>query len=216
MSECDDISQSEDLDKAVPFHQLLDVSAGKAKAELAHKGAMSQRQRPSTESLRRAVSSNSSMEANNTGEADSDGNDDDTPKQSPTRNPPNAILIQQQQMLLKSPIRQTHVEQQQDYANLILQPPPALRDQKPVPKEVPSQQLHRQGGVPLPGMSPPSSLGATNIGGQTLADQLKSRLEERRKSKEEIPGNSGGGNFVPDNVASDIQEAVKVANENGK
>ena len=36
VSEAEDFSISEDFDKLIPFHQLLDVSAGKAKAELAH------------------------------------------------------------------------------------------------------------------------------------------------------------------------------------
>ena len=48
-------SAKEELDQAVPFHQLLDVSANKAKAELAHKGILSQRQRPSQEALRATV-----------------------------------------------------------------------------------------------------------------------------------------------------------------
>lgn len=48
-------SAKEELDKAVPFHTLLDISANKSKAELAHKGILSQRQRPSTEALRASV-----------------------------------------------------------------------------------------------------------------------------------------------------------------
>ena len=48
-------SAKEELDQAVPFHTLLDVSANKSKAELAHKGILSQRQRPSQEALRATV-----------------------------------------------------------------------------------------------------------------------------------------------------------------
>ena len=48
-------SAKEELDQAVPFHTLLDVSANKSKAELAHKGILSQRQRPSQEALRASV-----------------------------------------------------------------------------------------------------------------------------------------------------------------
>ena len=53
----------EELDNAIPFHTLLDVSANKSKAQLAHKGTLGQRHRPSAEALRasvmrRSVSSN--------------------------------------------------------------------------------------------------------------------------------------------------------------
>ncbi len=55
ISECDDTSQQDDLDRLIPFHKLLDVSPNKSRAELAHKGGMSQRNRPSTEALRTAI-----------------------------------------------------------------------------------------------------------------------------------------------------------------
>lgn len=45
----------EELDKAVPFHSLLDVSANRSRAELAHKGLLSSRHRPSQEALRAAM-----------------------------------------------------------------------------------------------------------------------------------------------------------------
>jgi len=45
----------EELDKAIPFHSLLDVSANKSRAELAHKGLLSSRHRPSQEALRAAM-----------------------------------------------------------------------------------------------------------------------------------------------------------------
>ena len=48
-------SAKEELDEAVPIHTLLDVSANRSKAELAHKCLLSQRQRPSTEALRATV-----------------------------------------------------------------------------------------------------------------------------------------------------------------
>ena len=41
-----------DFSSIIPPHSLLDVSASKSKAELAHKGLLSSRQRPSTEALR--------------------------------------------------------------------------------------------------------------------------------------------------------------------
>ena len=60
ISECEDASQhsnmdSESFDRLIPFHKLLDVSPNRSKAELAHKGALSQRQRPSTDALRTAI-----------------------------------------------------------------------------------------------------------------------------------------------------------------
>lgn len=63
ISECEDTSQhsnmadmdSESFDRLIPFHQLLDVSPNRSKAELAHKGALKERQRPSTEALRTAI-----------------------------------------------------------------------------------------------------------------------------------------------------------------
>ena len=48
-------SAKEELDAAVPFHTLLDVSANRSRAELAHKGTLMQRQRPSQEALRATV-----------------------------------------------------------------------------------------------------------------------------------------------------------------
>ena len=64
ISECEDTSHhssnmanmdSESFDRLIPFHKLLDVSPNRSKAELAHKGALSQRQRPSTDALRTAI-----------------------------------------------------------------------------------------------------------------------------------------------------------------
>ena len=60
-TELEDISISssgplkDELDKLFPFHKLLDVSAGKSKAELAHKGAMSQRTKPTSDALRTSI-----------------------------------------------------------------------------------------------------------------------------------------------------------------
>ena len=65
ISECEDTSQhsnisntmnsEESFDRLIPFHTLLDVSPNRSKAELAHKGALSQRQRPSADALRTAI-----------------------------------------------------------------------------------------------------------------------------------------------------------------
>ncbi len=67
--------------------------------------------------------------------------------------------------------------------------------------------------------------------GQFPTDQLKTRLEERRRSREgpeavtspvagtKMMTSSGGSNpssFVPESIAVDIQRAVQVANESSK
>ncbi len=63
----------------------------------------------------------------------------------------------------------------------------------------------------LPGVGPVGGVSGT------LAEQLRSRLDERRKSKDDepipVPDSAG---FVPENLATDIQKAVKLANENSK
>ena len=61
----DSLDPSDILDRAVPPHELLDVSAGRCKAELAHKGTMSLRSRPSSEALRSAVMRRSVSAASN-------------------------------------------------------------------------------------------------------------------------------------------------------
>lgn len=50
----------------------------------------------------------------------------------------------------------------------------------------------------------------------TLADQLRTRLEERRKSKEEDQPQQQQSAFVPESIAADIQKAVKMANDTSK
>ena len=59
-------------------------------------------------------------------------------------------------------------------------------------------------------------------------DQLKTRLEERRRSREgaeavtspvgapKMMTSSPGSSFVPESIAVDIQRAVQVANESSK
>ena len=56
----------EELDKAIPFHSLLDVSANRSRAELAHKGLLSSRHRPSQEALRAAMLRKSISHASST------------------------------------------------------------------------------------------------------------------------------------------------------
>ena len=45
----------EELDSAIPFHILLDVSANRSRARLAHKGMLTTRHRPSEESFSKAT-----------------------------------------------------------------------------------------------------------------------------------------------------------------
>ena len=45
----------EELDNAIPFHILLDVSANRSRAKLAHKGMLTSRHRPSEESFSKAT-----------------------------------------------------------------------------------------------------------------------------------------------------------------
>ena len=102
-------------------------------------------------------------------------------------------------------------------------PPNPGRDQKPKSPESgsattsPSGRPLPKGAVTMPGMSPTGPAvvrSPSGPGAASLAAQLKSRLEERRRSKEGPEVATGGG--VPDNIAADIQQAVRVANENGK
>ena len=54
----------EELDRAVPPHELLDVSASKAKAELATRGGLAGRQLPSSKKGSGGLSSSSSVSLN--------------------------------------------------------------------------------------------------------------------------------------------------------
>ena len=44
-----------ELDNAIPFHMLLDISPNRSRAKLAHKGMLTTRHRPSEKSLRGAI-----------------------------------------------------------------------------------------------------------------------------------------------------------------
>lgn len=112
-------------------------------------------------------------------------------------------------------LRQQPQENETTYVNLAA--PQVNRAQKPQqshvdqsPPSLPPAEAKPnipRGGVPMPGMGMP---GNNSVVGSSLADQLKSRLEERRKSRE------GEQPFLPDSIAADIQHAVQVANENGE
>ena len=262
ISEADDVSLREDLDSAVPFHQLLDVSAGRSKAELARSGALSGRHKPSPDALRtailkRSVSSSSAgvdsalADANDlssreeTPDSDSSGYNVSTAVASVPAAIPAAALPRQpsmplpnvpvpnlkpnaqanplvQEMRMRQQQQQQHQQQEPipAYVNLPSAPAPQqqLRQQQQATSSAirglqqQQQQQHPRGGVPMPGFgSPPSSAGSPGASGPSLADQLKNRLEERRRSKEGIEGAA-----IPDRIAQDVEQAVRVANETGE
>ena len=66
MDTASNMAAKEELDKAIPFHSLLDVSANRSRAELAHKGLLSSRHRPSQEALRAAMLRKSISHASST------------------------------------------------------------------------------------------------------------------------------------------------------
>jgi hypothetical protein len=131
---------------------------------------------------------------------------------------------QQQQLSPNSMLNELRLRQQRQqqvpeleahYANLVTPPPPP-RDQKPMMVAPPQNQMSPTSRNGFPGGSP---------GGPSLADQLKSRLEERRRSKEDdssvmaaaaAAAAANNPAFLPDAVAADMKQAVMVANETGK
>ncbi len=264
ISEADDSSVKEDLDSAVPFHRLLDVTAGRAKAELAHKGSMmAMRSKPSSSDIVFKhsassgaddsfvsggfgdVSNNSSSfsreevmdSSENSGYCNVPGNNSVSPHQAapqqqqqqlPNRQVPNLKPNAQANPLVQEMrIRQQQQQQQQQQhmmqsqpadASYVNVPPVPAKSSPPTSNQAVRQQPQLQqqqqypaGAVPMPGFGP-SPAGSPGSGSGTLADQLKNRLEERRRSKEEVMDGSG----VPDRLAADVEHAVRVANETGK
>ena len=92
------------------------------------------------------------------------------------------------------------------YANLVTPPPPP-RDQKP------QAMVAAVMGPPQPpkGAFPGSPPGGAGGLGPTLADQLKNRLEERRRSQEETVATPPS-----DPLHAEMRQAVKAANEAGE
>ena len=94
------------------------------------------------------------------------------------------------------------------YANLVTPPPPP-RDQKPqaMVAAVMAGPPPPKGGAVQPGFlgSPPGGVGPT------LADQLKNRLEERRRSQEETTVSASSSD--PHEIQ--MRQAVKAANDAG-
>ena len=219
ISEAEDSSLS--LDQSIPAHELLDVRACKNRAELAHKGGMAQRNKPSpdalrTSILRQSVESDEAVVVRESSESREETPDSDSGYNGAgNNNKPNAMFNELR-------MRQNNIaEAESTYVNVGQPPAPVPnRDQKPphasrqaiAPASMGSP-TYPKGGVSMFG--PQSPLGSPNgAGNQSLADQLKSRLEERRRSKEGV--DEGGGAMVPESIAQDIEQAVKIANETGK
>lgn len=280
ISEADDSSMREDLDSAVPFHQLLDVSANRSKGELAHRGALSQRNKPSPDALRtailkRSVSSSSAVDSAIEGGSPGGGGEagvlsssvsrEETPDSDssgynggPASNtaPPAGMVpsspgssgngginvFQQQQqhpsmslqhrtvpnlkpnaqanpLVQEMRMRQQHQQQSGAPDNPIpsyvnLPPAPVAHQHQQLPPGVPPHP-HPKGGVAMPGFGPSPAGSPGSSSGPSLADQLKTRLEERRRSKEEIQG-VPPGTGVPDRIVADVEQAVRAANDAGR
>ena len=110
--------------------------------------------------------------------------------------------LRQRQQLQQRPVPDLEAQ----YANLVTPPPPP-RDQKPQAMVAavmgPSSKVMQQQQPGFPGSPPGGS-------GPTLADQLKNRLEERRRSQEEVMVSSPA-----DPLHAEMKQAVKAANEAG-
>lgn len=110
-------------------------------------------------------------------------------------------------------------QNQSTYENLPISSP--VQDKTPIASSTPTTASptwsRPRGGVALPGFG----TSPVTPGGVTMADQLKSRLEERRRSgnnkdnpSTSMPGDSNA--FVPESIMTSMEHAVKVANENGE
>lgn len=214
ISEAEDSSLS--LDQSIPAHELLDVRACKNRAELAHKGGMAQRNKPSpdalrTSILRQSVESDEAVVVRESSESREETPDSDSGYNGAGNNNKANAMFNELRMRHNNEAESTYVNVSQPAA------PVPNRDQKP--PHASRQVIASMGSPPYPKggvamFGPQSPLGSPNgAGNQSLADQLKSRLEERRRSKE---GVEEGGAMVPESIAQDIEQAVKIANETGE
>eukprot|EP00095_Tigriopus_kingsejongensis_P004757 maker-scaffold510_size151595-snap-gene-0.42 protein:Tk04757 transcript:maker-scaffold510_size151595-snap-gene-0.42-mRNA-1 annotation:"PREDICTED: uncharacterized protein LOC664255 isoform X4" len=232
----------EELDKLIPFHELLDTSANKSKAELAHKGTMSQRNKPTNDALRTSILRRS-VSATSTIDSLTEEEEETYHVQGPSSHPDSGyngkvtVQVGSASLLGKPPMplpsasehvrpgylgdfqdlqRQASVDfmagaSQSTYVNLTRLPTASTPT-----TSSPSWNKPR-GGIPLPGLS-------TSPSGVSIADQLKSQMEQRRRSSScsdhsppstaLIPGDAS--NYVPASIVSSMEHAVKVANENGE
>lgn len=186
-------SAKQELDEAVPIHTLLDVSANRSKAELAHKGLLSQRQRPSSEALRATVLRKSVSTLSSEGDSGFPADScEDTRENTPDSD--SSYMGSVVTVTSTSRTFNTRPPPPLDGATTA-PPPPVAMNPTPMAGGLPSksflsemQNVHRKKNMEAAAAaaastnidSPPSANTTT-----TLADQLRSRLEERRKSKEE-------------------------------
>ena len=256
-------SAKEELDSAVPFHTLLDVSANKSKAELAHKGVLSQRQRPSTEALRATVMRKSVSTLSSASDSGfpvrfqtfqsgcGQKNFPHDKQTMPTFAPRSFSKPQFKQELFFQvdsceDTRENTPDSDSGYVGSVVTVTSSSRTfNPPLPAALPAALPVSSGSEPAasatsPLGAPPKSFlsemqnvhrrkaqaqaAASAVMEQpqnfppsstqnTLADQLRSRLEERRKSKEEETPNNA---FVPEFLTANVEKAVKVANDTSK
>ena len=211
----------EELDEAVPFHTLLDVSANRSKAELAHKGVLSQRQRPSTEALRatglrKSVSTLSSasdsgfpvrinptnvdqlVDQLNSFQVDSCEDTRENTPDSDSGYVGSVVTVTSTSRTFAFP-GQGRLDMGPSAAAAAGPPPPpaasaaaatpliTMGPPKSFLSEMQNVVQRRRGLESSPPSGPTVDNGGqpSNLQSATLADQLRSCLEERRKSKEE-------------------------------
>jgi len=210
-------SAKEELDQAVPFHTLLDVSANKSKAELAHKGILSQRQRPSQEALRATVLRKSVSTLSNASDSGFPVDScEDTRENTPDSDSGYVGSVVTVTSTSRTfPPNNSNSNPSSNIASKSIVSPPAEVSKPSFLSEIQNAQRRRglettssMASVTPNGANTNAAAMAVAANSSTLADQLRNRLEERRKSKDEEQV------FVPDAIAADIQKAVKMANDN--
>ncbi|XP_071744720.1 uncharacterized protein [Lepeophtheirus salmonis] len=205
----------EEFDSAVPAHELLDIRANKFKAELATKGAMmSQRHRPTPDALRSNVlkRSVSAASASSFQTTDSFELDQESCSESREATPDSdsgymaATCVAVSNRTYNKPLPPL------PKANPPISPsknPNFLAEMNNAVQRRQEQHKTNTKSQPLPNPAVSSSI-AGGGGNMSLADQLKSSLEERRKNAAVANLESG----VPDEVIADIKQAVKIADDN--
>jgi len=246
----DEADVSLSLDAAVPFHELLDVSVSKQKAEVTARGsAMAARQRPSIESLKRAASqaddvrrsaSGSSavdsgvMDASSREETpESDGNggqvsvgvgavvvttnqsskvfqqQSTSPPSMPGRVPNLRPTAQDNPLLQEMRMRQQHQQQQQQQGR------PQVFQSSPSSAVAPYVNVPPYGVAESQQQQQPAYMNVHqhHPAADTLADQLKRGLEERRRGSRDNGAPVAGVDRL---LAANMEQAVRVANETGE
>ncbi|CAB4064737.1 PPP1R9 [Lepeophtheirus salmonis] len=200
----------EEFDSAVPAHELLDIRANKFKAELATKGAMmSQRHRPTPDALRsnvlkRSVSAASASSFQTLDQESCSESREATPDSDSGYMAATCVAVSNRTYNKPLPPLPK--------ANPPISPsknPNFLAEMNNAVQRRQEQHKTNTKSQPLPNPAVSSSI-AGGGGNMSLADQLKSSLEERRKNAAVANLESG----VPDEVIADIKQAVKIADDN--